>query len=375
MFKLSSEFKERYYNFIYKYFNLEKDIKLLPVDFNKPWYQILLDQKWNLVLQIVSEVVQSTFLSLAPIILGIALFNNKIEYFYYFIIAFIVLEILNRYIIRHFGRLLLQSMNSISYAAYKYFLSVDPIYHSTKSSGQIINKIETTTKEMESLVSLIVESLLPTVIGFITVVLVMASFDYRLGIVGIISFFLIAFMSIAINYFNAEVFKKKRIKANDRSTAKAVETLQQNSLIRASFASNEQIESLKNSYLESMNINTLTHQAFGLTRTITRTAYAISNLIVGIILFELVNTNQINVGVGLSILIAYFNGSGPIMKVGNMIRNSIQSISRQEDLFDFIRQFGVQTYPVLEGDKIDENVALQIQKLEEKQKEYLDGKK
>jgi len=35
----------------------------------------------------------------------------------------------------------------------------------------------------------------------------------------------------------------------------------------------------------------------------------------------------------------------------------------------------VQTYPVLEGDKIDENVALQIQELEEKQKEYLDGKK
>jgi ABC-type multidrug transport system fused ATPase/permease subunit len=252
---------------------------------------------------------------------------------------------------------------------------VDPIYHTTKSSGQIINKIETTTKEMEGLVVLIVENLLPTVIGFITVVVTMASFDYRLGIIGTISFFVIAFMSIAINYLNAEVFKKKRIKADDKSRSKAVETLQQNALIRASFASNEQIESLKSNYLNSININSITQQAFGLTRTFTRTAYAISNLVVGMVLFELVNTNQINTGVGLSLLIAYFNGSGPIMRVGNMIRNSIQSISRQEDLFDFIRQFGVQTYPVLEGDKIDENVALQIQELEEKQKEYLDGKK
>jgi len=75
------------------------------------------------------------------------------------------------------------------------------------------------------------------------------------------------------------------------------------------------------------------------------------------------------------LLLAYFNGSSQILRLGDLIRNIIQIISRQEDLFDFIRQFGVQTYPVLEGDKIDENVALQIQELEEKQKEYLDGKK
>lgn len=375
MFKLSSEFKERYYNFIYKYFNLEKDIKLLPVDFNKPWYQILLDQKWNLGLQIILEFVQSVFSSLTPVILGFALFNSKIEYLYYFAIVYIILEIFNRVVIRYFSILIMQSKNSVAFSAYQYFLSVDPIYHTTKSSGQIISKIQKTTSDLEMLISAIVEVLLPTIIGFATVVITIATFDYRLGIVGTISFILITAVNGGLNFINAEIFKKKNIAAEDKAKADSVETLQQNALIRASFASNEQLQKVRKSTLKSMIIESVSRQTFGVTRTLTRIIYAISTLLIGLIIYNLTSTNEINAGIGISLLLAYFNGSSQILRLGDLIRNIIQIISRQEDLFDFIRQFGVQTYPVLEGDKIDENVALQIQQLEEKQKEYLDGKK
>ena len=375
MFNLSSEFKERYYNFIYKYFNLEKDIKLIPVDFNKPWYQILLDQKWNLSLQIILEFVQSVFSSLTPIILGFALFNSKIEYLYYFAFGYIVLEIFNRVVIRYFSILIMQSKNSVAFSAYQYFLSVDPIYHTTKSSGQIISKIQKTTSDIELLISAIVEVLLPTIVGFVTVVITIATFDYRLGIVGTISFILITAVNGGLNFINAEIFKKKTIAAEDKAKADSVETLQQNALIRASFASNEQLQKVRKSTVKSMIIESVSRQTFGVTRTLTRIIYAISTLIIGLIIYNLTSTNEINAGIGISLLLAYFNGSSQILRLGDLIRNIIQIISRQEDLFDFIRQFGVQTYPVLEGDKIDENVALQIQELEEKQKEYLDGKK
>jgi ABC-type multidrug transport system fused ATPase/permease subunit len=375
MFKLSSEFKERYYNFIYKYFNLEKDIKLLPVDFNKPWYQILLDQKWNLSLQIILEFVQSVFSSLTPVILGFALFNSKIEYLYYFAIVYIILEIFNRVVIRYFSILIMQSKNSVAFSAYQYFLSVDPIYHTTKSSGQIISKIQKTTSDLEMLISAIVEVLLPTVIGFLTVVITIATFDYRLGIVGTISFILITTVNGGLNFINAEIFKKKTIAAEDKAKADSVETLQQNALIRASFASNEQLQKVRKSTVKSMIIESVSRQTFGVTRTLTRIIYAISTLLIGLIIYNLTSTNEINAGIGISLLLAYFNGSSQILRLGDLIRNIIQIISRQEDLFDFIRQFGVQTYPVLETDKIDENVALQIQQLEEKQKEYLGGKK
>jgi ABC-type multidrug transport system fused ATPase/permease subunit len=375
MFKLSSEFKERYYNFIYKYFNLEKHIKLLPVDFNKPWFQILLDQKWNLVLQILSEMVQSIFSALTPVILGLAIFNNKPEYLYYFAIGFASLELMNRTLIRYFTILILQSSNSIEFSAYKYFLTVDPIYHSTKSSGQIISKIQKTGSDLEQLISLFVESFLNTVIGYITVIVALSSFDYRLGIICTVSFVLVTLASGGLNYINAIIFRKRMIQADDKATSESVETLQQNALVRASFASNEQVYKLGKSIKHAMDMTSVARQTFGVTRTITRITFAVSCLLIGLVILNLIQNGEMNAGIGLSLLLAYFNGSGPVLGVGNMIRNIITYTSRQEDLFDFIRQFGVQTYPVLEGNKIDINVALQIQQLEEKQKEYLDGKK
>ena len=374
MFKLSSEFKERYYNFIYKYFNLEKDIKLLPVDFNKPWYQILLDQRWNLGLQIGIEFIQSAFNSLTPIILGFAFFNNQLEYLYYFAIGYIAIEILMRFMIRHFSILILQSKNSVAFSAYQYFLTVDPVYHSTKSSGQIISKIQKTTSELEMFISGTVESVLPTIISFITVVVTIAAFDYKLGIVGISSFILITLTNGGLNFINAEIFKKKTIAAEDKAKADSVETLQQNALIRASFAANEQLGRVKKSTLSYMFLESVSRQTFGLTRTLTRIIYAISTLLIGLIIFDLTSNGQINAGIGISLLLAYFNGAGPILRIGDVIRTIIQVVSRQEDLFEFIRQFGLQTYPVLEGDKIEDNFEDGLKMLAEKQKIYLENK-
>ena len=374
MFKLSSEFKERYYNFIYKYFNLEKDIKLLPVDFNKPWYQILLDQKWNLGLQIIVEFVSSVFSSLTPLILGTAFFSNKIEYLYYFAAGYVVIEILNRFVLRYFSILMLQSKNSVAFSAYQYFLTVDPIYHSTKSSGQIISKIQKTTSDLEMFISGSVEVFLATIVAFVTVIITIATFDYRLGIVGTISFILIALVNGGLNFINAEIFKKKTIAAEDKAKADSVETLQQNALIRASFAANEQLGKVKKSTTKYMVLESVSRQTFGVTRTLTRIVYATSTLLIGLIIYDLTSTNQMNVGIGISLLLAYFNGSGQILRIGDLIRNLIQIISRQEDLFEFIRQFGLQTYPVLEGDKIEDNFEDGLKMLAEKQKIYLENK-
>ena len=374
MFKLSSEFKERYYNFIYKYFNLEKDIKLLPVDFNKPWYQILLDQRWNLGLQIAVEFVSSIFSSLTPLILGTAFFSNKIEYLYYFAAGYIVIEILNRFVIRYFSILMLQSKNSVAFSAYQYFLIVDPIYHSTKSSGQIISKIQKTTSDLEMFISGSVEVFLATIVAFVTVIITIATFDYRLGIVGTISFILIALVNGGLNFINAEIFKKKTIAAEDKAKADSVETLQQNALIRASFAANEQLGKVKKSTTKYMVLESVSRQTFGVTRTLTRIVYATSTLLIGLIIYDLTSTNQMNVGIGISLLLAYFNGSGQILRIGDLIRNLIQIVSRQEDLFEFIRQFGLQTYPVLEGDEIEGSFEDSLKMLEEKQKIYLENK-
>lgn len=370
MFKLSPEFKQNYYNFIYKHFNLEKQIKLLPVDFSKPWYQILIDQKWNLSVQIFSEVIQSVFSALTPVILGIAFFNNKPEFLYYFAIVFIVLEIINRQLTKYLSVLILQSTNSINYEACKFFLTVDPIYHSTKSSGQILSKINKATSDFEILISALVEVLLSSMVSFITVLITIATFDYRLGIVGFVSFVLIASSNSILNYLNAQIFKKRRIKAEDEAKAESTETLVQNGYIRAAFASNEQLLKLKNKLINSIAVTSVARQTFGVTRTVVRIVYAISTLSIGLVLYNLVSINQISTGIAVSLLLAYFNGSAPILRLGDLVRNILELVSRQEDLFKFIRQFGVQTYPVLIGDVVNKKFQDKLNKLESEQIDY-----
>lgn len=371
-FELSKEFKEKYFNFIYKNFNLEKKIKLLPVDFSKPWYQVLLDQKWNLTLQLFWQVIQTIFSALTPLILGLSILNKRFDYLVYFILVFVLLEVFNRLTMIKLAQLILQSVYSISLLAYNFFLTVDPIFHTSRSSGQIISKIEKTTTELEQLITFLLEGVLSTIISFITVVATLAYFDYRLGIIGTTSFILLAFTNGVLNYINASVFKSKRIKIDDKAKSEAVETLQQNAFIRSAFASNEQIEKVKKSYLEAMNIRAITQQTFGVTRTFTRVIYAISTLTIGYVIFQLINTEQIEIGVGLSLLLVYVSGSSSVLTIGNIIRNSIEMVSRQEDLFIFIRQFGVQTYPVLKSDILDQKFQEKLAQLKAKQDEYLE---
>lgn len=69
-------------------------------------------------------------------------------------------------------------MYSISYNANRYFLTVDPVNHSTRSSGKIIAKVVRGSESVEDFLDFIIYDILSALVRFITVIAVLFYYHF-----------------------------------------------------------------------------------------------------------------------------------------------------------------------------------------------------
>jgi ABC-type bacteriocin/lantibiotic exporter with double-glycine peptidase domain len=343
------EFLQKYANVLSNSYRFGQLAKLFEVDFQKPWWQVILNKSWLFGLLFFSEMIQVIFNSLTPLILGYAIANMEIKAIFVYIIGYALLEIFNRSVLKQSILYIVQTSQSVRSSAYKFFLTVDPLYHSTKSSGKIISKIDRAAKDFEDGLNQFI-SVFNVTIGFATVVITVGSFNFWLAIVGITSFVIIlSFNYLAIN-LNLKAFYKKVIQSSDKVSAVSVENLHQNSLIRSSFATNEQYIKLKDTILKNVISRLNFMFSNQVSNTFVRLLYISTVSIMSLVLFNLIQSGQVNPTVGVTLIITYVNGSSQILKLGQTIQNLSEKYASITDLFKFIRNFGKQSYPVLEAD-------------------------
>ncbi len=345
------EFQEKIYNFFYNLFRFESSLKILPVDLDKPWYQIILDQKWIFLLEIISEAVQAVYGALTPLILGYTLFNQSLSTLFWFVFGYALLEIMNRFVLRFQTIMTYQTSNSIAFAAYSFFLTVDPIFHTNKSSGQIFGKIQSTTASISELLSQFVSGLVPLITGFVTVVIALGSYSWTLAVTSISFFVLITLTNGTFNLVNARTFKPRMIKQEDKTNGLLVENLFQNALIRSSFATPERLKRTKKLLLDNMVITATRDLSVGVGTTMTRILYIIGTFAIAFILLNLLKKGELSTNLAVTLMITYINSSSPVMRFGQTIRQFVDKYVQATDLFTFIQKFGKQSFPVLEGEE------------------------
>jgi hypothetical protein len=91
--------------------------------------------------------------------------------------------------------------------------------------------------------------------------------------------------------------------------------------------------------------------AYGIGTTITRSLYIISTLSIAIVIFYQVSGGSLDQYLGITLIITYINGSSQILRLGRTINDFVEKVTGVIDTFEFIRNFGVQSYPVLESDR------------------------
>ncbi len=362
MFLRLRHLPDKYYAFWLWLGHLKSKARILPINFNQSWTRILSMQGAYLGIALFCEMIIQIFYTLYPLFVGLIIEKQNYTYFLYLVFAWLCV-IFIEYVSVYFSALLeIQCINSIQYNAFEFFLTVDPIYHTMKSSGKLFAKIERCARSYEDFLDIILWDILPVVIGIITVVITFLFTDPRLGLIAFLLLLLIAFINITLNLFTSATFERRLIDADDAVKMLSVESLTQVQLIRSSFATNEIADLAKERNEELMYKEGTAWLAFAAAISISRLTYLVSVFVLGSLIFSFISNGQLSILAGTTLLLTYINGTYEIIQIGRRLRKLIKSITRINDLYIFIRHFGKRTFPVLTDQKKHEDQELHIKK-------------
>jgi ABC-type multidrug transport system fused ATPase/permease subunit len=342
----NQQFHQKYYSKITNLMDIESKIQFREIDFDKPWWQVYGWAKFKNIAILLTVIGESGFLTALPLILVQLLKTAEIQN--YILILVLALSLAVLFLIGYYLSTVWECIvsNNIVHCANSYFLKVDPIYHTTKNSGQIISKIERATTAYLDFDIGLVFNILPNIIGILVGSIALFYYNWQVGIAGLFSSIVILAISVYLRVFNNIVFRKKVIEVEDKSKSLTVENLSQMIFIRSAFATLEQISlssklskdsaAMRGTFWTTSAFTDMflffVQVCFALAIT-----YYISNLIrfQG---FDLIN--------GVAALTTYLGGTSRVVGFGSNIKRLIEAEYKIRDLFLFIRTFGKQTFPV-----------------------------
>lgn len=341
------QLQDKFWRITSKTFNYSQKVRLLPVDFSKPWWHVIWQQKWLALIVTSSMVVDAIVYAILPMFLAWIFTNTSILYLAGFTLIWIISTLYITVALYYYMIFAAQCMYSVSYHAHRYFLTVDPIHHTTKASGKILAKIDRGSAAYEPLLDIITFPLISAIVKIITIIIIFLSYDLKLGLLVATFFATITIISILNKAFIGEGFEKYRIKDDDAFKAIGVENLQANQLIRSSFATtevNEKLERRSHNIMATFSNLWMAHVSLDM---FIRFLYIITIMILLLVLFYLHTQGNMDVALGIALMVTYVNSSQSVIYIGNDTRQLVEQLTRVNDLFAFIRNFGKQTYPVL----------------------------
>jgi ABC-type bacteriocin/lantibiotic exporter with double-glycine peptidase domain len=346
------QFHARYYNWLSKLLKVEGRIQFHEIDWNKPWWQVYGLTKLRNVVMTVTIILESGFTTCLPLIVAFLITNpNPIYYFYLIFLIILMLGIFTvGYSLNIFWDCVIS--RNIIHSANQYFLNVDPIYHTTKNSGQIISKIDRASSKFIELNANLMLDILPNIIAIITGVTALFLVDFRLGVIGAIGMSLILGIGTYLRVFNNIVFRDYIIAAEDSSKSITVESLAQVNYIRSTFSTLDQIKQSSKTNSKAVSIWTEFWSTSMIADMILFFIQVIFALIIAYYLGDLINNNGLNIVTGLAGIATYFTGTSRVIIFGSKIKRLIEAEYNIRDLFNFIQSFGHQSFPVVEPKNI-----------------------
>jgi len=343
LFKLA----EKYFWFGLRFTGLQQSLKLSHIDFDRPWWMIAL-QRWFAWIVILSGRILSTvFKTLVPISVAFAFEKGESFYLGFTLLAWILVEGWRYFTIWIFDTEQARIVFGIHYSAYRFFLTVDPIYHAMRTSGKLFAKIERGAHAYEDLLMVFVYELVAIVSGIVTVICSLFVLNTTVGFISFAFLFSITVFNIVSVLFNSFSFENRFIKADDEMKSVSMESLVRIELVRSSFASDELNDSIRERNRFAGAILATHWISFGTAMLFTRIGYALSVTVLGLYVLSMIKSGAVSAAIGGGFLAAYINGSYDIMRIGNKSQKVMRCIIRVKDLFNFIRGFGQQTFPVL----------------------------
>jgi ABC-type multidrug transport system fused ATPase/permease subunit len=322
-----------------------------PVDFEKPSWVVVWQQKVTLGIILLTLGLINVYDSFIMVWITQSLENKNMSQLV-LILAVRILMIIALGVILTFNTILqMKSVNSVFLSANKKLLEVDPIYHTTKSSGVIISKVSKGSAAYEDVLDIMVFEIFALITSILASIYLLISYNIKIGIVASIMVVAMAAFSIFWNIFNNKIFKPSCIEAEDKISEVSVETLQQTHYIRSVFGTNEQISKLNSNVQDYVSKEATRWETDGLGYYIIRIMFFASVFVVSALILYEVQNQTITIPTGVALITSYYISSANIRNIGSQVKRLTSSHSRITDLFEFIKGFGQQSYPVLDEKK------------------------
>jgi ATP-binding cassette, subfamily B, bacterial len=337
-------------------------IHLTLIDFTKPWWYIIKDQKWLAGFIIISVIIRDSFWALMPFLIAYILENGSFFIFGLVCSFWLLLEVTMLAQTPLGAKFQLQCIHSVLYSAHQYLLTVDPQYHVKRSSGIILAKIDRAARGYEEVLDQITYEFLPLSIGVLTMLLILSR--YSLILVLVLCCCLAAMVGYGYYFarYACQKWENHFIKTDDDFRATAFENLAQVHLVRATFATDYMRTKLTNNILVNSKAEKDLWVSYGYTSRILGLVYSLSILLlVGFFTWR-IKHNLTSLSFAIGLILAYIQSTKHLVKILQPFRRYMRGMAAITDLFNFIPEFGKQTIPVFspQNQAIEKNAKTEI---------------
>jgi ABC-type multidrug transport system fused ATPase/permease subunit len=322
-------------------------IKPKPADFSSHWSEVLKAYWWQFLLAFLLLGVDQVIQSYTPFVINNLISLRDINYLWWLVIAFGISALFSFLGFIILQRVELQVTSNLDSAISNFALTIDPINHTTKSSGTIIAKYKRTVGAVQTLMTLGVLELPTKLIAIMISIGYIYSVNWIIGTITL----LLTVSSISLNFWYINnIFKPVKTRANasdDVFVNSMLENISQAQLIRASFATKERTE-LLGFNLNNRNIDQISFNlSFSTIYQITRIILLTSILVTSYMIYTYVVKGEIQVGYAMAIITSYSMGTYQLIFLGSQLSILLKSASDTEDFYEYINELGKQSYPVL----------------------------
>jgi len=338
----------RFYGFIYRLFDMKKKTRLIDVDFKRPWWDLIIKQKWAFLTTFLIETVNNVFLTVPALLLESILNAQHYEYFFYFVLiwlSILLCEVVSDY---YATRNLVQCIQSIHYYATQLLLKIDPVCHAQSAKGKVIAKIYRGAEAYGMLIRNGSYELYPLFIGSITVVISLLTIDVKLGLLSLVLLSAFSLIFTRLFLFSAKALMPICIEADDRVKSVGTESIFQISLIRSTFTSSEVNTHLKSINQKRLSIEGTFWRCYDIISTLAKISYLVIFATIGAYVIALIKNGSLGYMTGIALLITFFNGTYQLLQIGQFIYRFKDQLERVKDLFSFMSTYGKQTFPSFE---------------------------
>lgn len=325
---------------------MQSSIKLTMIDFKRPWWFIIFQQPLLLFSVFFVGTVRYLFQTFEPFLVAMLLehlnwylFAGGCALWFLSEVNLILMGILN-------PKFQLGVIHSIFYSAHQQLLLIDPIYHTKRSSGAILAKIDRAARGYEDLLDQITFEFAPLAIGVVSMILVFSRHSWWLTM---LVFSCLSIMVIYAYYFARYVCQKKEhefIHSDDDFKTTAFENLAQIHLVRASFAT----DYMRDKLTAKIAANSLKEQTvwrtYSFVSRVLNAIYTISIVLLVAFFMESVKHGQVSLAHAIGIILAYITCTQRLIKIVQPMRRYLRGYTAAQDLFKAMREFGKRTIPV-----------------------------